>query len=151
MKIYSFDIFKCRVTITIEKRKYETIDRLETAKEFVKSQPGEIKMEEPYANLIAVWFSDYCNAYIDTHEGVFAKSTLDGYRNIVDHHLQGLMSCVTLDVCESIIQDAFDREIEKGLSKKTLKGYKSFVLKVIDEYYDPSFKPEIRIEKEIAE
>ena len=46
MKTYSFDIFKCRVTISIEKRKYETIDRLETAKELVKSQPGEIKMEE---------------------------------------------------------------------------------------------------------
>lgn len=142
MKTYKFNFCKYAVTVIIEKKTYAT------AKEEPKE---EIKMEEPYANLIAVWFSDYCNAYIDTHEGVFAKSTLDGYRNIVNNHLQGLMSCDTLDVCESIIQDAFDCEIEKGLSKKTLKGYKSFILKVIDEYYDPSFKPEIRIEKEKTE
>ena len=138
MKTYKFNFCKYIVTVTIEKRKYET-------------PKEEIKMEESCVNPERVWFSDYCNAYIDTHEGIFAKSTLDGYRNIVNNHLQGLMSCDTLDVCESIIQDAFDREIEKGLSKKTLKGYKSFVLKVIDEYYDPSFKPEIRIEKEITE
>lgn len=142
MKTFSFKFCKYTITVTIERKKYKMVD---------EEPKDEIKMEEPYGNLIAVWFSDYCDAYIDTHEGVFAKSTLDGYRNIVNNHLQGLMSCDTLDVCESIIQDAFDREIEKGLSKKTLKGYKSFVLKVIDEYYDPTFKPEIRIEKEITE
>lgn len=142
MKTYKFNLCAYTVTVSIEKKTYTA------AKEEPKD---EIKMEESYANPVHVWFSDYCDAYIDTHEGVFAKSTLDGYRNIVNNHLQGLMSCDTLDVCESIIQDAFDREIEKGLSKKTLNGYKSFVLKVIDEYYDPTFKPEIRIEKEISE
>ena len=142
MKTYKFNFCKYTVTVIIEKKTYAK------AKEEPKD---EIKMEEPYADPIHVWFSDYCDDYIGAHEGVLAKSTLDGYRNIMNNHLQGLMACDAVEVCETVIQDAFDREIEKGLSKKTLKGYKTFVLKVIDEYYDETFKPEIRIEKEKTE
>lgn len=155
MKIYNFDICKYHVTITIEKRKYETIDRLETAKDLVKNQPKEIKMEEKtdkfdpfYPNYLP--FSDYCKAYILDHVGDYAEATLKGYTNIVENHLDSLMVCDVQDVTETVIQNAFNAEIEKGLNKKTLKGYKSFILKVIEEGYDHKFKPEIRIEKESA-
>ena len=156
MKTYNFNICKYHITITIEKRKYETIDRLEMAKDLVKSQPEEIKMEEKPTTHETFWpiyipFSEYCTAYIDGHVGIYSDATLKGSRNIVEKHLDSLMVCDIQDVTETCIQDAFDCEIDKGLSVKTLKGYKSFVLKVIDEYYDNGFMPNIRVTKETVD
>lgn len=153
MKIYNFNICKYHVTITIEKRKYETIDRLEMAKDLVKSQPEEIKMEEKTSgepmvdpNLILY---NYCEKYIESQREILSESTLNGYTNIINNHLGYLMRTYLGDATNEDIQNAFDAEIEKGLSKKTLKGYKSFITKVLA-VYRPDFKPEIRIEKESA-
>ena len=139
MKTYNFNICKYHVTIAIERKNYKTAE--------------EIKMEEKPSTHEMFWpnyipFSEYCEAYIDGHAGIYSEATLKGYKNIIDNHLDNLMACDVQDVTETCIQDAFDREIDKGLSVKTLKGYKSFVLKVIDEYYDNGFKPEIRVTKE---
>lgn len=144
MKTYSFNIFKCRVTITIERKLYKAAE---------EKPAEEIEMEEKPTTHEMFWpnyipFSDYCEAYITGHVGIYSNATLKGYKNIVDNHLGNLMACDVQDMTETCIQDAFDREIDKGLSVKTLKGYKSFVLKVINEYYDNGFKPEIRVTKE---
>ena len=139
MKTYNFNICKYHVTITIEKKQYKTGE--------------EIKMEETPTAHEVFWpdyipFREYCTAYIDGHVGIYADATLKAYKNIVENHLAKLMICDAQDVTESLVQDAFDREIAKGLSVKTLKGYKSFILKVIEEYYDNGFKPNIRVTME---
>jgi len=151
MKIYSFNICKCHVTIMIKKRKYEVVDKLEMKKDLVKSQPEEIKMEEKTSgepmvdpNLILY---NYCEKYIESQREILSESTLNGYKNIINNHLGCLMRTYLGDATNEDIQRSFDVEIEKGLSKKTLKGYKSFILKVLA-VYRPDFTPEIRIEKE---
>lgn len=146
MKTYNFDICKYHVTITIERKSFKTVE---------EKPAEEIKMEEKLTTHETFWpnyipFSEYCEAYIDGHVSIYSEATLKGYKNIIDNHLDNLMACDVQDVTETCIQDAFDSEIDKGLSVKTLKGYKSFVLKVIDEYYDNGFKPNIRITKEDA-
>ena len=146
MKTYNLNICKYHITISIERKTYKAADE----------KPGEeIKMEEKPTTHETFWpnyipFSEYCEAYIDGHVGIYSEATLKGYKNIVENHLDNLMACDVQDVTETCIQDAFDDEIKKGLSVKTLKGYKAFILKVIDEYYDNGFKPEIRITKEAA-
>ena len=146
MKTYNFNICKYHITVTIERKPYKAAEE----------KPAEkIKMEEKPSTHEMFWpdyipFSEYCEAYIDGHVGIYADTTLKSYKNIVDNHLGNLMACDVQDVTETCIQDAFDDEIEKGLSIKTLKGYKAFILKVIDEYYDNGFKPEIRVTKETA-
>ena len=145
MKTYSFNIFKCHVTITIEKRKYETIDRLETAKDLVKSQPDEIKMEEPER----LCFMEVAEKYIDSKRGELKTSTIKGYENIINNHFNDLWLIWLDKLTEEHLQCAFDNEIEKGLSEKTLKGYKSFILKVLA-VYRQDFTPEIRVTKEGA-
>ena len=141
MKTYNFNIFKYHITVTIERKSYKIAE---------EKPQEEFKMEEKPSTHEVFWpdyipFRDYCTAYIDGHVGIYSDATLKGYKNIVENHLAKLMICDVQDVTESLIQDAFDNEIAKGLSVKTLKGYKSFVLKVIDEYYDNGFKPEIRV------
>lgn len=143
MKTYSFNICKYNIAITIEKRKYETIDRLEMAKDLVKSQPEEIKMEESEH----LCFMEAAEKYIDTQHEVLADSTIKAYGNILWNHLNGIL-LIRLDrLTEEHIQSVFDAEIAKGLSKKTLKGYRSFVLKVLAEYR-PDFHPNILVTKE---
>lgn len=143
MKTYSFNIFKCHVTITIEKRKYETIDRLEMAKELVKSQPDEIKMEEPED----LCFLEAAERYIAAQLGVLAPSTIKSYENIIEKHLSSIWLIWLDRLTEEHLQEAFDEEIAKGLSVKTLKGYRSLVLKVLAEYR-PDFHPNIHVTKE---
>lgn len=132
MKTFTFKLFGRTITFTFGRKKAEELSE-------------EIKMEEAHHYIP---FSDYCDQYIESQKGILTDATLKGYRNIVDNHLMSLMTCDIDDVCETLIQDAFVMEIAKGLSTKTLKSYKSFVLKVIREYYPETFKPEIRIEKE---
>lgn len=158
MKTYSFDIFKYSVTITIKKKSYEVVNPKIVTEQYastVNDPLPEIKMEKEPSTHETFWpnyipFSEYCKAYIDGHVGIYADATLKGYKNIVENHLGSLMACDVQDVTETCIQDAFDDEIKKGRSVKTLKGYKAFILKVIDEYYDNGFKPEIRVTKETA-
>lgn len=146
MKTYNFNICKYHVTITIEKRKYEVIDRLEMAKDLVKGQSEEIKMEEPER----FCFMEAAEKYIDSKRGELKTSTIKGYENIIEHHFNDLWLIWLDKLTEEHIQQAFDNEIEKGLSKKTLSGYRSFILKVLA-IYRPDFKPVIRIEKETAD
>ena len=90
-----------------------------------------------------------CIEYIESHRGKLADSTLRGYRNIIDNHLDAIMAGRGVDkITEELVQKAFDEEIAKGLSEKTLKGYRSFILKVLAEYR-PDLKPEIRITQEV--
>ena len=161
MKTYNFNICKYRVTITIEKRKYETtvkdvfdeltekqkykvIDRLKMAKDLVKSQPNEIKMEGEH-----VCFIEAAEKYIEDKRVELAASTIKGYENIIYHHLNDVWLIWLDKLTEEHLQNAFNNEIEKGLSEKTLKGYKSFILKVLAEYR-PDFHPNIRVTKETA-
>lgn len=146
MKTYNFNICKYHVTITIEKRKYEVIDRLEMAKDLVKGQSEEIKMEEPER----FCFMEAAEKYIDSKRGELKTSTIKGYENIIEHHFNDLWLIWLDKLTEEHIQQAFDNEIEKGLSKKTLSGYRSFILKVLA-VYRPDFEPVIRIEKETAD
>lgn len=143
MKTYNFNICKYHVTITIEKRKYEVIDRLEMAKDLVKGQSEEIKMEEPER----LCFMEAAEKYIDSKRGELKTSTIKGYENIIYNHFNDLWLIWLDKLTEEHIQQAFDNEIEKGLSKKTLSGYRSFILKVLAAYC-PDFKPEIRVTKE---
>ena len=146
MKTYSFNICKYHVTIMIEKRKYETIDRLEMAKDLVKSQPDEIKMEETER----LCFIEAAEKYIDSKRGELAPSTIKGYGNIIYNHFNDLWLIWLDKLTEDHIQRAFDNEIAKGLNVKTLKGYRSFVLKVLAEYR-PDFHPNIRVAKETSD
>lgn len=143
MKICNFNICKYHVTIMIEKRKYEVIDRLEMAKDLVKGQSEEIKMEEPER----LCFMEAAVKYIDSKRGELKTSTIKGYENIIDHHLSCLWLIWLDKLTEELLQQAFDAEIAKGLSVKTLKGYKTFILKVLAEYR-PDFHPNIRVTKE---
>ena len=145
MKTYSFDICKYHVTITIENKKYEVIDRLEMAKDLVKSQLDEIKMEEPEC----LCFMEAAEKYIEAKRGELAPSTIKRYENIIDNHLNGLLLIWLDRLTEEHLQNAFDAEIAKGLSVKTLKGYRTFILKVLAEYR-PDFHPNIRVTKEGA-
>ena len=145
MKIYNFNICKYHVTIMIEKRKYEAIDRLEMVKDLVKGQSEEIKMEEPER----LCFMEAAEKYIEAKRGELAPSTIKGYENIIDHHLNNLLLIWLDRLTEEHLQNAFDAEIAKGLSVKTLKGYRTFILKVLAEYR-PDFHPNIRVTKEGA-
>ena len=92
-----------------------------------------------------------CIDYIESQRGKLADSTLRGYRNIIDNHLDAIMVWHSVDkITEELIQKAFDEEIAKGLSEKTLKGYRSFILKVLA-VYRPDLKPEIRITQEVKQ
>lgn len=141
MKSYNFNICKYHITVAIERKPYKTAEE-------IKMEEKTDKFDPFYPNYLP--FSEYCKAYILDHVDDYAEATLKGYKNIVENHLDSLMVCDVQDVTETVIQNAFNAEIEKGLSKKTLKGYKSFILKVIEEGYDHKFKPEIHIEKESA-
>ena len=93
-------------------------------------------------------FYAYCIDYIESQRGKLADSTLRGYRNIIDNHLDAIMVWRGVDeITEELIQKAFDEEIAKGLSEKTLKGYRSFITKVITKYR-PDLVLEIRVKPE---
>ena len=104
----------------------------------------EIKMEEGSPNLCVLEAAD---KYIGSKVGELAESTRKGYMNIVDNHLDGIWLYKLDRLTEEHLQEAFDAEIAKGLSVKTLKGYRTFILKVLAEYR-PDFHPNIRVTKE---
>lgn len=126
MKTFTFKLFGHTFTINLGRKK--------------KEPKEEIKME--VKNYLC--FFNCCHSYIQSQEGTLSEATLKGYKNICNNHLDSLMSCYMDKLDESVIQQAFDEEIEKGLSEKTLKGYRTFVLKVLAKY-KPEFKPEIRV------
>lgn len=162
MKTYNFNICKYHVTITIEKKIYEETnsrivsERNEStsstpvfvSKQYVSTvnEPllPEIKMEEESPNLCVL---EAAYKYIDSKFGKLADSTRKGYKNIVENHLSGIWLYRLDRLTEEHLQEAFDAEIAKGLSVKTLKGYRTFILKVLAEYR-PDFHPNIRVTKE---
>lgn len=103
----------------------------------------EIKMEEPEC----LCFMEAAEKYIDSKRGELAPSTIKGYENIIENHFNDLWLIWLDKLTEEHIQSAFNNEIEKGRHVKTLKGYRSFVLKVLAEYR-PDFHPNIRVTKE---
>lgn len=159
MKTYSFDIFNCTVTITIKKKTYRNAHMCREAynlsytdvydfcakKQSLKKWEIEL-MEEPER----LCLMEAAEKYIDSKRGELAASTIKGYKNIIEHHFNDLWLIWLDKLTEEHLQQAFDNEIEKGFSKKTLSGYRSFVLKVLA-VYRPDFKPVIRIEKDTAD
>lgn len=137
MKTYNFNICKYHITVTIERKPYKAAE---------EKPAEEIKMEE----LEHLCFMEAAEKYIDSKRGELMPSTIKGYENIIYHHLNDVWLIYLTKLTEEHLQQAFDSEIEKGLSKKTLSGYRSFVLKVLA-VYRPDFNPEIRIEKESAD
>lgn len=161
MKTYSFNICKYNIAITIKRKKYEVTNRKKektgwpvfsspiVSNQYISTlnEPiEEIKMEEPER----LCFMEAAEKYIDSKRGELKTSTIKSYENIIYHHLNDIWLIYLTKLTEEHLQQAFDNEIEKGLSKKTLSGYRSFVLKVLAAYY-PDFKPVIRIEKETAD
>lgn len=147
MKTFTFTIFGRTFTIRLGRKPKEKI-KMEEKEHII---PRLVRPEEyvstvnepdfPYERT----FYACCVEYIESQRGKLADSTLRGYRNICDNHLDIIMAAIGADkLTEELIQKAFDEEIAKGLSEKTLKGYRSFVLKVLAEYR-PDLKPEIRI------
>ena len=131
MKTIRFKFFKWTITLNFGRKKVE--------------EPSEkIKMEVPKTVYECV------TEYIDSQRGILSDATIKGYEIIRDKHFAGLMSCRMKFIDEGVIQRAFNEEIAKGYSKKTIKGYRSFILKVLA-VYRPDLHPEIRIEKEIKE
>ena len=146
MKTYSFDILNCTVTITIKKKSYEVANPKIITEQYtstINDPLPEIKMEEP----VCLCFMEAAEKYIEAKRGGLAPSTIKGYENIIDNHLNGLLLIWLDRLTEKHLQDAFDAEIAKGLSVKTLKGYRTFILKVLAEYR-PDFHPNIRVTKE---
>lgn len=168
MKTYNFNICKYHVTITIEKKSYKTAeDELKSKIEAInlkfdekclkpvtvdeileycgaKKDPEEIKMEEKASDLCVL---EAAEKYIQAKRGELADSTRKGYKNIVENHLSDIWLYRLDRLTEEHLQKAFDAEIAKGLSVKTLKGYRTFILKVLAEYR-PDFHPNIRVTKE---
>lgn len=157
MKTYNFNICKYHVTITIEKKNYEVINPKIVSEQYastVNEPLPEIKMEEKivYGDGFDQFtpFYTLCKEYIEAQKDKLSDSTLRGYTSIITNHLDTLMTAMIKEIDETTVQEAFDAEIEKGLSVKTLKGYKSFVLKVLAQYR-PDFHPNIRVIKESAD
>ena len=161
MKTFSFNLYKYTISVTIEKRKYETtvkdvfdelteeqkykvIERLKIAKDLVKSQSEEIKMEDMRS--VEECFTEY----IESQRGILSAATIKGYENVRDKHLDRIMVCYISRLDEAVIQRAFDEELAKGYSEKTIKGYKTLLMKVLA-VYRPDLHPEIRIKKEAAD
>lgn len=137
MKTYNFSICNYHVTITIERKTYKTGEEKPTE---------EIKMKEPER----LCFIEAAEKYIDSKRGELAPSTIKGYGNIIYNHFNDLWLIWLDKLTEDHIQSAFNNEIAKGLNVKTLKGYRSFVLKVLAEYR-PDFHPNIRVAKETSD
>lgn len=110
----------------------------------INEPTGKIKMEEKASDLCVL---EAAEKYIQAKRGKLADSTRKGYMNIVDNHLSGIWLYRLDRLTEEHLQETFDAEIAKGLSVKTLKGYRSFILKVLAEYR-PDFHPNIRVTKE---
>ena len=147
MKTYNFDICKYHVTITIEKKNYGTTNQKIVTEQYtsIVNEPlPEIKMEEDASDLCVL---EAANKYIGSKVGELADSTRKGYMNIVDNHLSSIWLYRLDRLTEAHLQEAFDAEIAKGLSVKTLKGYRTFILKVLAEYR-PDFHPNIHVTKE---
>ena len=147
MKIYNFNICKYHITITIEKKNYGTTNPKIVTEQYtstVNETLPEIKMEEEAPNLCVL---EAANKYIGSKVGELADSTRKGYMNIVDNHLSSIWLYRLDRLTEEHLQEAFDAEIAKGLSVKTLKSYRTFILKVLAEYR-PDFHPNIHVTKE---
>lgn len=147
MKTYNFNICKYHITITIEKKNYEVTNPKIVTKQYtstVNEPLPEFKMEEESPNLCVL---EAANKYIGSKVGELADSTRKGYMNIVDNHLSSIWLYRLDRLTEEHLQEAFDAEIAKGLSVKTLKSYRTFIMKVLAEYR-PDFHPNIRVTKE---
>lgn len=146
MKFYNFNICKYNITITIEKKSYEVDNPKIVTEQYtstINDPLPKIKMEESEC----LCFMEAAEKYIEAKRGELAPSTIKGYENIIDNHLNSLQLIWLDRLTEKHLQNAFDEEIAKGLSVKTLKGYKTFILKVLAEYR-PDFHPNIRVTKE---
>ena len=157
MKTFTFKLFGRTFTINFGRKKKE--EPQEEIKMEEKEHIG-VRVVDPDQYVSTVNEPDFmyeptfytcCVEYIESQRGKLADSTLKSYRNICNTHLDFIMGIWPVNkITEDLIQTAFDEEISKGLSEKTLKGYRSFILKVLAEYR-PDLKPEIRITQEVKQ
>ena len=153
MKTFTFKLFGHTFTICFGRKKKEKIKMEE--KEHIGVcvvDPDQYvsTVNEPDFSYEPTFYS-CCVEYIESQKGKLAESTLRGYRSIANNHLDPIMAGHGIyELTEELVQKAFDEEIAKGLSEKTLKGYRSFVLKVLAECR-PDLKPEIRITQEVKQ
>ena len=147
MKTFTFRLFGRTFTIRFGKKAKEEIkmeDKEYHVPHFVYPDQYVSTVNEPDIPYDKTFYA-CCIDYIESQRGKLADSTLRGYRNIIDNHLDAIMAgCGVDEITEELIQKAFDEELAKGLSEKTLKGYRSFITKVITEYR-PDLVLEIRV------
>ena len=147
MKTFTFTIFGHTFTINLgrkpkEEIKMEEKDPVQGLKE--QGLPTAVVAGEEVVGPVTPCFYNACVEYIESQKGKLSDATLRGYQNIANNHLDLLMECYLYDVTEELIQKSFDEEIAKGLSEKTIKGYRSFVTKVLTDYR-PDLVLEIRV------
>lgn len=169
MKSYNFNICKYHITITIKRKTFKAVE--EKPQEEIKMEdkeyhvphfvypdqyvstvnepdiPTAVIAGEEVVGPVTPCFYNACVEYIESQKGKLSNATLRGYQNIANNHLDLLMECYLYDVTEELIQKSFDEEIAKGLSEKTIKGYRSFVTKVLTDYR-PDLVLEIRVKPE---
>lgn len=161
MKTFSFKLLGYTVTFVFKKKGAENAGK-ETYEQHIKDQVEKINLKFYEEACKPVTVSEFLeNAgiekrksveecfteYIESKRGVLAESTIKGYENVRDNHLDYIMILYMDSIEEDDIQKAFDQEIEKGLSTKTLKGYWTLLNKVLA-IYRPDLKPSIVLNKE---
>lgn len=142
MKTFTFRLFGRTFVIRFGKKAKEEIKM-----EDKEHLPTEIIAGEEVVGPVVPCFYNACVDYIESQKGKLSEATLRGYQNIANNHLDLLMECYVPNVTEELIQKSFDEEIAKGLSEKTIKGYRSFVTKVLSECR-PDLILEIRVTPE---
>lgn len=161
MKTFTFKLFGYTVTFVFKKNGAEDADK-ETYEQYIKDQVEKINLKFCEEVCKPVTVSEFLEnsglkerksveecftEYIESKRGVLAESTIKGYENVRDKHLDYIMIRYMDSIGEDDIQKAFDQEIEKGLSTKTLKGYWTLLNKVLA-IYRPELKPNIVLNKE---
>ena len=89
---------------------------------------------------------DAFNEYIELRTGILKPKTLKQYEHVRDEHFGRIMDMAVFCIGEMEIQAAFNDEINRGWSKKTLQNYKSIMKRVL-QYIRPEFKPDIYLDK----
>ena len=161
MKTFSFKLLGYTVTFVFKKKGMENASK-ETYEQHIKDQVEKINLKFSEETCKPVTVSEFLEnegikerksveecftEYIESKRGVLAESTIKGYENVRDKHLDYIMILYMDSIGEDDIQKAFNQEIEKGLSTKTLKGYWTLLNKVLA-IYRPDLKPSIVLNKE---
>ena len=99
-----------RVQVQKDGKRYSfTSKDKETAKENARTF---LKVK---ADVTAMPLGDAIDSYIELKRNVLSPSTIKGYENIIDNHLNSLLLIWLDRLTEKHLQDAFDEEIAKAI------------------------------------